>query len=77
MGLSHESGPLIIFWEIISLTVWVALRVSVSVRDNYFMDSFSVLIRAQQFSMLTVRHCNHTLYWLLGLILYHTAGCDR
>ena len=55
--------------------MWVAIRVGVMV--VCFRDSFSVLVRAQQLSMLTVRDCNHTtLYGLLGLILNHTTGCD-
>ena len=36
----------------------------VSVRVNSFRDSFSVLLHAQHYSMLTVRHRNPSLYFI-------------
>ena len=35
--------------------------IMVSVRVNYFRNSFSVLLRAQHYTMSTVRHSNHSL----------------
>ena len=45
----------------------------VRVRVSVIVNSFSVFLRAQKYSLLTVRYRNHTLYFT-GLILYHTAG---
>ena len=45
------------------IRVMFGVRLSVSVRVNS-RDSFSVFNRAQQYSILSVRHCNHTLYLL-------------
>ena len=36
-------------------------RLMVSVSVNCFKDPFSVLLRSQHYSMLTVRHRNHTV----------------
>ena len=33
----------------------------VNVKVNYLRDSFSVLLRAQHYSMLAVQHRNHSL----------------
>ena len=41
-------------------------RVMVSVRVNSFRDSFSVFLRTQHYSMLTIQHRNHTIYFTAG-----------
>ena len=63
-----ESGPMLIFCEMIGAYVWgvrvrFGVRAIFSVKVNCFRDSFSAFIHAQQYSMLTVRHRNHTLYF--------------
>ena len=48
----------------VTFYVWgirVRVSVEVSVRVNSFNYSLSVLLRAQHYSMLTVRHRNHSL----------------
>ena len=57
-------------WSKLKYYVWgigvrVRFGVRVSVRVNYFRDSFSVLLRAQHYSMLTIRHHNHSLICML------------
>ena len=52
------------FWKTrVRLGVWfrVRARARVSVRVNSFRDSFLVFIRVQHYSMLTVRHRNHSV----------------
>ena len=45
-------------WLGFEVTVWV----SVSLRVNSFRDFFSLFLRSQYYSMLTVRHSNHTFF---------------
>ena len=38
---------------------------------NYFRESFSVLLRAQHYSVLTVWHCNHSLFYAAYMYLVY------
>ena len=57
LGLHLWFRVMVTFW--VNVSVRVSVRVSVSV--NYFRDSFSLLLHAQHYSMLPVRHRNHSL----------------